>query len=175
MHYNDFLNYLDENKLNFVLSRACHKSAPWFLGCEKQFLNILEIGRSKGHSIALFKYLWSNSAIVSIDTIKHKEVDTVINHFEGNGSVELLDGDVRVLASCKTIFDLVLIDGDHSYAGALKDWNGIQKNIGKGTTVVFDDLDHIYGCGDVYYELQKDYEHQVITHEGKEVCGVLII
>tara|TARA_R110000824_G_scaffold132206_2_gene294540 strand:- start:216 stop:740 length:525 start_codon:yes stop_codon:yes gene_type:complete len=174
MNYPNFLEYLKEHDLECVLSRACHKSAPWFFSCEKQFNKILEIGRCKGHSLAIFKLLWPDSYLLSIDTILHPEVAKVLDHFKGKGITKLLHGNVRKLNET-TIFNLVFIDGDHTQAGALKDWNGIQKNIKKGSIVVFDDLDHGYGCGKVFYNLQSEYKSEIVKANGVEVAGVLFI
>ena len=167
MNYPNFLEYLKEHDLECVLSRACHKSAPWFFSCEKQFNKILEIGRCKGHSLAIFKLLWPDSYLLSIDTILHPEVAKVLDHFKGKGITKLLHGDVRKLNET-TIFNLVFIDGDHTQAGALKDWNG-------RSVVVFDDLDHGYGCGKVFYNLQSEYKSEIVKANGVEVAGVLFI
>jgi SAM-dependent methyltransferase len=39
-------------------------------------------------------------------------------------------------------FDLVLVDGDHSAAGAMADLAGVQRLVKPGGFVVFDDIDH---------------------------------
>jgi predicted O-methyltransferase YrrM len=142
---------------------------------DHELVNILEIGRSKGHSLALFKYLWPNSKVVSVDVIYHKEVGRVLDYFSASGSIDIVNGDITRFNGDQ-IFDLVLIDGDHSYQGAKLDWDSIQKNIAPGSIVLFDDLGHGGGCGKVFYDIKNDYKTEVIKNQqGIECHGVVYI
>ena len=79
--------------------------------------------------------------MVSVDVVYHKEVDRVLNYFSTSGSIDIVHGNITKFDGDE-IFDLVLIDGDHSYQGAKLDWDCVQKNIGPGSIVLFDDLGH---------------------------------
>jgi predicted O-methyltransferase YrrM len=135
--------------------------------------NILEIGRSKGHSLALFKYLWPDCKIVSVDVVYHQEVDQVINCFKGTAPIEIINGDITKFTGDQ-IFDIVLIDGDHSYQGAKLDWDSIQENIKSGSIVIFDNIDS--PCGKVFYDLIPNYKTDIIKQElGKDGTGIVYI
>jgi len=121
---------------------------------KNRFNNILEIGRSKGHSYGLFKFLAPHSCVVSIDPIYHKEVDKVVELFKDKNYM-FITGTSYEVARLRFKFDLVLIDGDHSYEWCLKDWNNIQNHLAENAIVLFDDLDHPKGCGKVFYEIKN--------------------
>lgn len=156
--YEDYLKLLGGRPLG----RRSWRTAHWLCEREDNFESILEIGRHMGHSLGLFKYLWPDSRIVSIDIVPRKEALAVIDLFDARDSIELIDGDVSKLDSSE-IFDLVLIDGDHTHSGARADWEGIQQNISKGSIVVFDDLDHPLGCGKAFYEIEGYKTEQTET------------
>ncbi len=177
--YNKFLQFLEESEITKSIMSREMNPAPcnWIFENlqEKRFSNILEIGRSKGHTLALFKYLWPESNIVSVDIHYYPEVGKVLNYFNTSGSIEIINGDITKFEGDQ-IFDLVLIDGDHSYGGAKLDWDSIQNNIGSGSIVAFDDLGHSGGCGKVFYDLQDVYETETFHNdEGIECFGVVYI
>jgi predicted O-methyltransferase YrrM len=161
--YEDYLRLLADN--NQPKGRSCWRVAEWLCSHEGNFRSILEIGRHKGHSLGLFKYLWPNSKIVSIDIEEHKEVFGILDLFDAHNSVDLINGNISSL-STDEIFDFVLIDGDHYYHSAKKDWEGIQKNISKGSIVLFDDLDHPCGCGKAFREIEHSYTTETINDVG---------
>lgn len=177
--YDSFTEFLKTSEItNAIMSRELGANpCNWI--CDNlrdhEFKNILEIGRSKGHSLALFKYLWPDSSVVSVDVVYHKEVDRVLDYFSTSGSIDIVHGNITRFDGDQ-IFDLVLIDGDHSYQGAKLDWDCIQKNIGPGSIVLFDDLGHGGGCGKVFYDIRDNYKTEVIKNqEGFECHGVVYI
>jgi hypothetical protein len=121
--------------------------------------NILEIGRSKGWSFGLFKSLWPEAFVMSIDIKHHPECDLLGKYFD---NFEFVTSNSSHLKAVDTVFDLVLIDGDHSYRGCLKDWDNIQKNIDDGTLVLFDNLNHSGKCGKVFYDIRDKYDTSVL-------------
>ena len=134
--------------------------------------SILEIGRAVGHSFGFFRYLYPNAHVVSID-INHVEVaDEVAALFDDN--FLFVDGDSSSLENMKKVFDVVLIDGDHSYKGCKKDWDNIQMHIRPGSVVLFDDLGHGGGCGNVFHELTS-YRKATLSDCNSPYFGVVYI
>lgn len=167
--YENYLKLLKNN--NQPKGRHCWRVAEWLCSHKGDFKSILEIGRDKGHSLGLFKHLWPESKIISIDIVEHKEVFGILDLFKAHDSVKLINGGISNLRTEK-IFDLVLIDGDHSYSGAKKDWEGIQQNIKEGSIVIFDDLDHPGGCGRAFFEVVSKGSYRT---EQIEAMGIVYI
>jgi predicted O-methyltransferase YrrM len=54
-------------------------------------------------------------------------------------------------------FGALLIDGDHTYEGALLDWNDYVPMVKRGGLVIMHDIEHpVYGCGRVWRERRGD-------------------
>ena len=177
--YEDYIAYLDdrgvkESVMHRIL-RPKHCEFICELAKDRSFSNILEIGRSKGHSLGLFKYLFPGSMITSVDIVRHSEADVIVDIFNNDKSITLIDGDITNLKT-DSIFDLILIDGDHTYQGCKKDWDNIQQYIEPGSVVLIDDLNHPHGCGKVFYENINHYNHEIIMNEESvEGLGVIYI
>jgi predicted O-methyltransferase YrrM len=99
----------------------------------------LEIGRNSGYSAVAFTTFYPKATLDSIDIRgrhQHKKV------FEAMGvadRINIIVGNSTSIPESK-IYDYVLIDGDHSYRGAKKDWERIQPHICQGSFVIFDDI-----------------------------------
>jgi hypothetical protein len=111
-----------------------------------QNANILEIGRFLGGSTVLFSVAakQGNSKVHSID-LKFKTPqfakDDVLSSFLNSkklDNVSLYVGNSREY-EFKINFDLVFIDGDHSYEGVLGDYKNIIKNVSSNGHIVFHD------------------------------------
>lgn len=104
---------------------------------------ILEIGRSKGHSFGLFRYLAPDAYVVSVDPVRHPEADRIAAHFNHNDKFEFIDGTINDVDKEKWAgkFDFVLIDGNHHFRGVKHDWDMVSRFfISKSSVVVFDNL-----------------------------------
>jgi predicted O-methyltransferase YrrM len=173
--YNDYITFLKNNNLfDIVRYRSMND-----LGCEyitsllirKKFNNILEIGRSKGYTFGLFKFFSPDSMVISIDIVHTEESELLANMMQR--PYNLIQGTSDNIKEIDIKYDLVLIDGDHSYDGCKKDWINIQDYLNENAIVIFDDLDHGGGCGQVFYELDKDKE--VYEVDGVPILGVVYI
>jgi predicted O-methyltransferase YrrM len=60
---------------------------------------------------------------------------------------------------CKQEQDFVLIDGDHSYAGAERDWMAIKGLLSTRSVVFFDNMQHGGGCGRFFSTLDPLWFH----------------
>lgn len=77
------------------------------------------------------------------------------------------------LKSLNITFDLVAIDGDHSYPGVVADWNLIQPYIRAGTLVWFHDIRVCEGVASLWKVLRM--KHSVLLETDQLGIGVLQI
>jgi predicted O-methyltransferase YrrM len=110
--------------------------------------NILEIGFNAGHgSEVLLKH--SNATVTSFDLGEHdcvahgkKYIDET---YPGRHTLILGNSHEKLpefIGKTTQTFDLMFIDGDHHYEGALKDLMDCQKLATPETIVLFDDVVH---------------------------------
>ena len=73
----------------------------------------------------------------------HDHIDAMLNGLGYTGSRLFLDGDSKELVpTLREQFDLVLVDGDHSPAGALADLTNCWPLVESGGQLVFHDIRH---------------------------------
>ena len=175
--YSEYFNFLKSNDISEnVLGKAlrkeiCNKIASILL--EEKPKNILEIGTFKGFSLGMFRYFSKESSVISIDIQKHLEAKQISDLF---GNCQLIHGGSDQLhqQNIDAKFDLILIDGDHNYAGCKKDWDNVQPHINDKCIILFDDLGHKRGCGRVFYDIDNpQYFKDVITLDDVECMGIL--
>lgn len=141
----------------------------------QKFPNILEIGRSTGHSFAVFSYFSPDSYVVSIDPYGPGEIhagykataDKVADLLGQN--YKYINGTSFDIKEQGILFDLVLIDGDHTGLWPEKDWKNIQGLLSPDAIVIFDD----YWMGPVRYAVDNitGYQKSYILHDGdKQAC-----
>ncbi|HXD31062.1 MAG TPA: class I SAM-dependent methyltransferase [Pyrinomonadaceae bacterium] len=70
-------------------------------------------------------------------------------------------GDSGALISnvCPKDQEFVLIDGDHSYAGAERDWSAVKPKLSSRCVVLFDNMSHGAGCGRFFSTLEPLWFH----------------
>jgi len=105
---------------------------------------VMEIGFNAGHSAELFLSVRPDLTVVSFDLGAHRYVQAckaeIDRQFPGRHTLVLGDSGVTVPEYAGEPFDLIFIDGDHSYAGAcadLKNYRRLAKS--EKTVVVMDD------------------------------------
>lgn len=128
---------------------------------------ILEIGRCDGHSLGLFRFLAPDALIISVDPAPRPHAKTVIDFMDNRASE--LGGRPRTIfidkksddafsaeeVSMHGPYDFALIDGDHSYEGALRDWGNTKPLMTKNGVVAFDNTEMV--CGKVFDQID-DFE-----------------
>jgi predicted O-methyltransferase YrrM len=129
--------------------------------------SILEIGRCDGHSLGLFRFLAPEALIVSVDPAPRPHAQKVIDFMDERARSQ--GHDPKTVFIDKTSdaafaggggigeyrYDFALIDGDHTYEGAKRDWENTKPLMVKNGVVAFDNTE--MKCGKVFYEI-KDLE-----------------
>jgi predicted O-methyltransferase YrrM len=123
--------------------------------------NILEIGTSNGYSFGFFRFCFPKAKVVSIDIKESPTATKVSSLFDDN--FLFIKGTSDCLQKVDTMFDLVFIDGDHSFEWCKRDWINVQKNLSSRAMVVFDDLD--WGDRGVERFLNSLQENKTIKYE----------
>jgi len=128
---------------------------------------ILEIGRDEGFTLGYFRMAFPSANIVTVDIVDKDQPHQIVNYLEGDssGRTVFIHGDVgKILMPFN--YDLVLIDGSHTYEGCLKDWNYVKEHLYDTALVIFDDLDHPAGCGKVFNDIDSNkYNKSNICNE----------
>jgi predicted O-methyltransferase YrrM len=140
--------FLKERNCNIIegYSRLCYKETMILqaLSSDKNIKNILEIGFNAGHSADTFLGINSDCNLVSFDIGEHSYVKVAKEFIDSIYPTRhtLILGD-----STKTIpkyesdikFDLIFIDGGHSYEVARADLLNCKRFAHKDTIVIMDD------------------------------------
>ena len=114
----------------------------------------LEVGCREGDSL---RQIVANSAVINRVVVcdmwgpmyggtgrgGHDHIDAMLNGLGYTGERLFLDGDSKKLVpTLRGQFDLVLVDGDHSPAGALADLTNCWPLVESGGQLVFHDIRH---------------------------------
>ena len=176
--YFDYINFLKENNIYEIsLGRKMPPESYEKIRAliEKyKLVKILEIGTNHGHCTCFLRFLNESLEIVTIDIKRYENFNKIIKFFPSDKTNILIGDSQKELPKIKTIFDLVIIDGNHNYSACLQDYNNIKKNIKKGSIVVFDDLDCKEGCGKVFYDIDE-FEKEEYIENGRPYLGIVYV
>ncbi|MFH1393055.1 MAG: class I SAM-dependent methyltransferase [Patescibacteria group bacterium] len=106
---------------------------------------ILEIGRYRGGSTLLFAVaIDDNSKLTSIDNLAKigcddSALNRVLEKSKLYGKVELIVQDSTKIKAEPNSYDIVFIDGDHSYEGILRDYEHWKYSVKPGGHLLFHD------------------------------------
>lgn len=138
----------------------------------KKSNKIVEIGFNAGHSALKFLAMNPNATMISFDLMQHKY------SFFGKLYVDAAYPNRHMLiagSSHSTVIqfhkqfpkykaDLIFIDGDHSFKGALNDIQNMKKLATNNTMIVIDDIVPHKSYGKyVYLAMKKAVEKKIIT------------
>jgi predicted O-methyltransferase YrrM len=141
-------NYLKEKKCNIIegYSRSCYKETIILqvLASDSKIKNILEIGFNAGHSADTFLISNSNCNLVSFDIGEHSYVKIAKEYIDktySNRHTLILGDSTKTIPKYETDikFDLIFIDGGHSYEVAHADLMNCKRFAHKDTIVIMDD------------------------------------
>jgi predicted O-methyltransferase YrrM len=117
---------------------------------ERQPKHILEIGRYMGYSLGMMLSVSPQSRITSIDVALQPTpvLAKIVNAFSIETTTTLIHGDSDTTPEAR--YDFVLIDGDHTYSAAKKDWDNVKHKLQTNAAVMFDD---VYKLGNLLDEV----------------------
>jgi predicted O-methyltransferase YrrM len=140
--------FLKERNCNIIegYSRLCYKETILLqaLSSDKNIKNIFEIGFNAGHSADLFLGINSECNMVSFDIGEHSYVKVAkefIDTFYPNRHTLILGDSTKTIPKYESNikFDLIFIDGGHSYDVARADLLNCKRFAHKDTIVIMDD------------------------------------
>ena len=148
----------------------------------------LEVGCREGDSL---RQIVANSALIARVVVcdmwgpmyggtgrgGHDHIDAMLNGFAYTGDRLFLDGDSKELVpTLREQFDLVLVDGDHSPAGALADLTNCWPLVEPGGQLVFHDVCHPAhpGLRTLFHVFMDDQPDCGLRHEIWEGHGVAV-
>ena len=132
-------------------------------------MRVLEIGRSRGYSLGWFCMLHEVTHVASIDPNRTEFDIKVEGYCRSSYSTTTLDihvGTSDTFQFSDVPFNFALIDGNHRYEWAKKDWENILPHMHPSGAVYFDNLKHMDGCGRAFTEIDG-YTKREIDNTGQ--------
>ena len=136
--------------------------------------NVLEIGTYCGYGTGFLNFINSGYKVITVDAIYYEGKEEILSLFDSKTFTPIISRSADYLKTADTIFDVVIIDGNHYYENCLLDWIGTEKVVKKGSVVIFDDLDSKHGCGRVFYDID-DYKKEVYEVNDRPYLGIVYI
>jgi predicted O-methyltransferase YrrM len=140
---------------------------------------VLEIGTFRGGTSFLFyKLLGAN--VTTVD-LKIPILTRLVLSYKSNGKIRLIQGDSHDEETLKKVsdrkYDLLFIDGDHSYEGVKKDFEMYSPLVRKGGLVAFHDILSEEGVNRFWNEIKRArYESQeIINNVRKKPLGIGVL
>lgn len=96
---------------------------------------LLETGTNKGGTS--YAFCLAGCSVVSLDIVSYAEVRRVEKDFSNTFAAVIADSKSH---KTNTIYDMLFIDGDHSYEGVKADYDNFIGNVRPGGFVAFHDI-----------------------------------
>jgi predicted O-methyltransferase YrrM len=150
----------------------------------EEIKNYLEIGSAAGGTVVLMNHFFHFENIVLVDDNKHPKAHVrpyilrdikrqeIIGHSQAEGTIEVIN-------SIKLAFDLILLDGNHTYPGVKQDADNYIPMLRPGGFVIFHDSALAeWGIGQVVRELKNDGRVKFVndwrSRKHSPPCGVAL-
>jgi predicted O-methyltransferase YrrM len=139
---------------------------------------VLEIGTFRGGTSFLFyKLLGAN--VTTID-LKIPIFLRLILSYKSNGKIRLIQGDSHSKETLKKVsdrkYDLLFIDGDHSYESVKKDFEMYSPLVREGGMVAFHDIFSKKGVNTFWNEIKNRCENkEIVNNAKKEPLGIGVL
>jgi predicted O-methyltransferase YrrM len=151
----------------------------------KEITSFLEIGTAAGGTTFLFDHFFHPKVIVLVDDNKHHKADVRGYVLQDVKYKEIIGDshDENVLALVKDIagsYDMIIIDGDHSYEGVKKDFEMYSPLLSDGGFLFFHDSACVEGwgvhvvVGEVRDEGLLNFVGEYITTKHSRQCGIAL-
>ena len=176
--FNDYMTFLKDNIepsiLLSIVKRSISNMSVQIISQilnRRPFLNILEIGTFKGYSAGLYKYFSPKSYVTTIDIADNPEKYVLWDLFDY--SPIFVHGTSSQIPPGK--YDFVFIDGEHTYDWCRFDWNNVVPHLADNAIVLFDDLNHGGGCGNMFHEIVESdkYVTELWEFKGNPILGAV--
>jgi predicted O-methyltransferase YrrM len=141
-NFEDLIWMLESNPTNkgLLLLELDEAACLFRLARSKPAARILEIGRWRGGSTFLFAVASDpDSNITSIDIAPQDDrcLRSALERTNLSHKVKLIVGNSRAAEFHSDFYDLIFVDGDHSYEGASGDYQCWKKNVKPGGHLAF--------------------------------------
>ena len=144
--------------------------------------NFLEIGSAAGGTSHLFDKIFDLDNIVIIDDNQHPKHGLRPDNLKGtNAKVSEFIGNSQEPKALKFIknlgikFDIILIDGDHSYAGVKLDLINYEPFLNDGGFLLLHDIEIVPFVKTVFQEIEKSGDYKTIKtfiSKVRRPCGI---
>lgn len=101
---------------------------------------ICEIGFNAGHSAAAWTQHYPKSQYISFDLFNKNVSHVARLHLNTRNIRYIIGNTAQTLIDNKFDCDVISIDGDHSYKGALRDLQNMQRHANPQHVIIMDDL-----------------------------------
>ena len=142
--------------------------------------NYLEIGVAAGGTTFVFNHYFSPDNMVLIDDNSHPKARLRQSIIESANYLEILGSstDPEIIKKSEKEYDLIIIDGDHSFEGVMNDFNNYSKYLKQGGYIIFHDsfFDNL-GVKPFVKELKKNKDYKFINEyisKKYNKCGVAL-
>jgi predicted O-methyltransferase YrrM len=142
-----------------------------------KYMTVLEIGVFEGETTQhLIKALPKGGQYVGIDINDYRTDATKLYMAEGGKSIDFILGNsLNELDKLpKNHFDLIFIDGDHSFGHVLQEFKMVEKLVSRGGVIILHDTIHLEGPRTLV-EYAANYGYKNITLNTTEGRGLSIL